>query len=96
MSSLPMVSMASMARRLPSGSGAAEVVAHLARHDLPGDAEAVLEPAAGAVLTAALDERLPVAVDLGLVGAVDLEGDGLGEGELRAAVERREGLTGDA
>ena len=38
-------------------------------------------------------ERLPVAVDLGLVGARDLEGDRLGEGELRAAVEGDERLA---
>src|SRR5690349_19941565 len=59
--------------------GAADQLVQLARHDLPGDAEAVLEPAAHARLAAARDQCVPVAVDLGLVLAVDEERDRLVE-----------------
>src|SRR5581483_8092048 len=62
------------------------------RDDLPGDAEAVLEPAARPLL-AALGERAPVVVDLLLVGAVDDERDRLAEGELRPPVQRQERLA---
>ena len=58
-------------------------------NDLPREAEAILQPAARAFL-AALRERRPVAVDLLLVGAVDLERDRLVERELGAAVQRDE------
>src|SRR5215204_7476730 len=60
---------------------------HLAGHDLPRDAEPVLDPAAGPLLTAVDGEGVPVVVDVGLVRAVDLEGDRLVEAELRASVE---------
>src|SRR5690606_32467799 len=63
------------------------------RAGLPGHAETVLEPAARAVAAAALDQLVPEVVDLGLVGTADLEGDRLGEGELRSAVERDELLA---
>lgn len=48
--------------------------------DLPGDAEAVLAPAAPFRLGYG-GEALPVAIDLRLVAAVDHQGDGLVEGE---------------
>ena len=54
------------------------------RHDLPREAELVLQPPALALLAAVGGEGVPVVVDLGLVGAADLEGDGFVEGELRA------------
>src|SRR5215211_5505880 len=63
-------------RRL--GLGAGEQRGEPGGGDLPGDAEAILEPAARAVL-AALAEAGPVLVDLGLVAAVDLERDRLAE-----------------
>src|SRR5690606_7969155 len=56
------------------------------RHHLPGDAPAVLEPAALRVLAAALDEALPEVVDLGLRHAPHLEREGLAELEVVAAV----------
>src|SRR3954447_17989250 len=56
------------------------------RRDLPREAVAVLAPAARTLL-ASVGELLPVVVDLLLAGAVDLQGDGLGEAELVAAVD---------
>ena len=43
------------------------------RHDLPGEAELVLQPTALALLAAVGGEGVPVVVDLGLVSAADLE-----------------------
>src|SRR5262249_9576482 len=63
-----------------------------ARDDLPGEAEAVLQPAARAVL-AALAELLPVVVDLVLAVEVDRERDGLVELEVGAAVQRDHALA---
>ena len=60
------------------------------RDDLPGQAVLVLEPAALACAVRRPGELVPVVVDLLLVLAADVEGDGLGELELRAAVERDE------
>src|SRR5690625_243712 len=59
------------------------------RNDLPGQPVAVLEPPA-LHLAAAAGKAVPVVVDLGLVGAVDLDRDGLAEREVRAAVDRGE------
>ena len=64
-----------------------------ARGDLPGEAPAVLAPAAGAFLAAVADDRVPVAVRLFLIVGRDLEGKGLGVLERGAAVEAE---TGDA
>ena len=61
-------------------------------HDLPGEAVAVLQPAALALL-AALGQRVPVVVDLVLVGAVDQQRDGLVEREHRTAVDGGERLA---
>src|SRR5438309_6493379 len=63
-----------------------EQLLHAGRHDLPRQPVAVLEPAARPLLTA-LGQPLPVVVDLVLVHAGDLEGDGLVKGELRTAVD---------
>src|SRR5262245_44475798 len=60
------------------------------RDDLPRQAEAVLQPTAHAVFAATLDEGAPVAVDFGLVLAVDDERDRFAERELRPAVEAYE------
>ena len=60
-----------------------------ARHDLPRDAVAVLEPAARTLLPS-IGERVPETVDLVLVLAVGLERDRLGEAELGPAVERED------
>jgi hypothetical protein len=54
------------------GAGVAEELGDVVRDDLPAEAELVLAPAAGD-LFAALGEAGPVAVDLGLIGAVDDE-----------------------
>src|SRR5262245_62408607 len=51
-----------------------ERVGQDARRDLPGQAPAVLAPAAIALLAAVLDDRVPVAVRLVLVVRGDLEG----------------------
>src|SRR5690606_36261635 len=56
-------------------------------------AEAVLAPAAHALLAAVGGERVPVAVDFGLGLAGNLERDRLGELEVRAAVQAGEGLA---
>ena len=70
MSSFFMPSMAFMARSARSGSGSVSISSQPAGHDLPRQAEPVLQPAALALL-AAVGELVPVVVDLGLVGAVD-------------------------
>src|SRR5207253_10138086 len=69
-----------------SGIGVAHDLLEAVGHDLPGEPEAILAPAAGTFL-AARGELRPVAVHLLLVLAVDDEGDGLVEGELRPAIE---------
>src|SRR4029079_7866134 len=61
---------------------------------LPGQAIAVSPPAARALL-AAVGELLPEVVDLVLVVAVDQEGDGLVELEVRAAVDAGEAHAAD-
>src|SRR5215213_6379390 len=75
-----------------AGVGVGDELLKAGRHDLPGHPEAVLQPAAWALL-AALGQDGPVPVDLLLRLAVDLQGDRLVEGEPRAAVEREEGLA---
>jgi len=62
--------------------------------DLPGEAELIFDPAAllGAGI-AADGEFFPVVIDLLLIFALDLEGDGFAEFEDRAAVECGEGLA---
>ena len=79
-------SIAWVARCARPGSGSLSSSISSAGNDLPGDAELVLEPAALALL-AALGQPVPVVVGLLLVLADDLEGDRLGERELRPAVE---------
>ncbi len=66
--------------------GVVDQVKKCGRHDLPRDAEPILEPPAWPLLPT-LGQAFPVVVDLVLVGAEDLEGDGLAEGELGPAVE---------
>jgi len=70
----------------PAGIGVPEQLEERGWHDLPRDAEAVLEPSALA-LQPALGQSVPVVVDLVLVCAEGLERTGLAEGELRPAVE---------
>ena len=83
----------------PLDRGAVARGHHLAEHarrDLPGDAEAVLEPAAGLGL-GHRRERRPEAVDLGLVLAVDQQRHRLVEGGVGlGAVHRHERLAVDA
>src|SRR5213594_227118 len=52
-------------------------VGQRARGDLPGEAPAVLAPAARAFLTAVADNRIPVEVSLRLIVRGDLEGERL-------------------
>ena len=52
-------------------------VGQRARGDLPGEAPAILAPAARAFLAAIADDRVPVAVRLFLIVRGDLEGKGL-------------------
>src|SRR6187431_2353947 len=68
------------------------VIEH-ARGDLPGEAPAVLAPAALAFLAAVADDRVPVAIRLFLIVCGDLEGKRLAVLELRAAVETETGNT---
>src|SRR6185503_95785 len=82
----------------PRGSlaiGAVQHLRELARDDLPRDPELVLEPAADALHATVGEQRRPVAVDLGLVVAVDRQRDGLRELEVRAAIEADEGPAVD-
>ena len=69
-----------------SAAGRHRVGQH-ARSDLPGEAPAVLAPAARALLAAVADDRVPVAVRLRLIVGGDLEGERLAVLERRAAVE---------
>src|SRR4051794_1724764 len=69
-----------------------EQLLHAPRHHLPGHAVPVFQPAALHFLPA-FGQALPEIVDLLLVLAGDLEGDGFVEGELRAAVDPGEPLT---
>src|SRR3546814_2035848 len=64
------------------------------RRNLPSKPIAVLEPAAGG-FGAALGEPAPERVDLFLRVAFDQERDGFVEGIVRAAVQRKERLSGE-
>src|SRR5215510_6544134 len=62
--------------------------------DLPGNAEFILQPAAG-LFAAFLGQSVPEVVDLFLGVAINLEGHGLAELELWPAIERHERLPVD-
>jgi hypothetical protein len=82
----------------PPGAAGVRVVQQLvqaARHDLPRQPEAVLEPAARTGFAAVGRERVPQPVDLRLVVALDDERHGFVELEVRAAVEPLERLAGE-
>src|SRR5439155_7596948 len=66
-----------------------------ARSDLPGEAPAVLAPAALALLASVADDRVTVAVRFLLVVCCDLEGERLAVLERRAAVEAETGNARD-
>ena len=57
------------------------------RRDLPGQSPLVLAPAALALLAAVADDRVPVAIGLGLVGGGDLKRERFAVLERRSAVE---------
>lgn len=57
------------------------------RRDLPGDAPAILAPAAGAFLTAIAHNRIPIAVGFGLIVCGNLEGKRFVVREVRPAIE---------
>src|SRR5581483_9824761 len=61
--------------------------------DLPGEAPPVLAPAAGALLAAVVDERVPVAVGLGLILGDHDEADRFVRPEVGASVEADELLA---
>jgi hypothetical protein len=84
-----MPSMAWVAALARAGVRVGDEVVEAGRHDLPRDTEPVPEPAAHRLL-AAVDERVPVVVDLGLVAAGDAERDRLRERELGTAVDPAE------
>src|SRR4051812_30402366 len=84
-SSLPIVSIAAMARAARSFVGVGKQVLHAMRDHLPGQPEAVLEPAARS-LRAAVGQPRPEVVDLVLVRAVDPQRHGLVEREVGATV----------
>src|SRR4051812_31561284 len=58
-----------------------------ARRDLPGEPPAILAPAAGALLAAVADDRVPVTVGLFLVLGQDDEADRLVRLEIRPAIQ---------
>src|SRR5262245_44162440 len=60
------------------------------RHDLPGEAEFVLEPAAGLLLAAAGEEMRPQSVHLSLIVAEDEHGNCFVELENGAGIHRDE------
>jgi len=76
------------------GIGAAEIFWQRSRHDLPRYAVAILQPAALFSLAAVRQQRVPEPINLGLIGAVDLEGDCVRVFHLHAAVQRHETLAG--
>src|SRR5690606_10484030 len=85
-------------RRIGDALGADRVrVAHefvqRGRHDLPAQAEPVDEPAARLRLSAALEQRVPVAVQLGLVVAHHDHRDGVVELVVRPCGDRLEALA---
>src|SRR5688572_25579585 len=57
------------------------------RRDLPGKAPFVLAPAALALLAAVADDRVPVAIRLGLIGGCDLKREGFVVLERGSAIE---------
>ena len=77
------------------GAAGGEGVHERARGDLPGEAPAVLAPAALAFLAAVVDDGVPVAVGFFLGVGGDLEGEGLGVLERGAAVEAEAGDAED-
>ena len=89
------VIIASNARLATAGSGLVIAFEQDARRDLPGKAPAVLAPAAFAFRAAIADDRVPVAVGLGLVLGDDHEADRFVGLEIRAAVEADEGAAED-
>ena len=68
--------------------GVADELDEPIRDDLPRESPPVLQPAARLLLPAVGDQGRPVAVDLLLVGARDVERDRLGERELRSGIHR--------
>ena len=73
--------------------GISNQLVQLARHDLPRQAESVLEPSARPRLASVRRERIPQPVDLLLVLALDDERHRLVEAEIRSAVEALEVLA---
>src|SRR5690242_9383232 len=75
-----------------SAVGIGEHLRQNLRHNLPGHAEFILQPAALAFLTA-IGEFAPEVIDFALTVAHHLEGDRLVKPEMRPAVERGEALA---
>ena len=85
------VIIASNARLAAAGSGSVIAFGQGDRRDLPRQAPFVLAPAARALLAAVADDRVPVAVGLGLVVGRDLKRERLAVLERRPAVEAEAG-----
>ena len=86
-------SIACIARWRRAGVGVAQQLTHPLGDDLPAQAEPVLQPSALALLAAVRRQHRPEPVDLVLVLAADVERDGLGERELRPAIDGHVLLT---
>ena len=90
MSIFLIVIMASKARFAAARPGRSSSGRAAARRDLPGEAPAVLAPAAGALLAAVADDRVPVTVGLFLVFGEDHEAHRFVRLEIRAAIQADE------
>jgi hypothetical protein len=73
------------------GIGISDRFGECDRRDLPGEAPAVLAPAAGAFLAAIAHDRVPVAIRFSLVGGGHLKRERLALPEGRPAVEPEAG-----
>ena len=89
-----MPSIACMARCAPAESEPPRYFVSAVGTICQRHAVAVLQPAALFGLAAVRQQRIPEPIDLGLIGAVDLEGDGVRVFHLHAAVQRHEALAG--
>ena len=86
--------MACITRPAFSRSGSATHLQQGCGRDLPVDAELVGQPAAGLLLAAVGDQRVPVVIGLRLVLGLDEEREGLVVGHMRVGVERDDRQAG--
>src|SRR4030081_23159 len=93
MSSLTICIIACIARLAPAGSEPPRYLTTAVRPNLPHAPVTILQPAATFDRPAIGGQSVPQAIDLGLIGAVDLERDRMGIFEPLAAVECHEALA---